>query len=184
MGCRTVPSAQWDQFSSFFSRKAQNTLCSRTYSDPSKSLKNYGHQMGPPGGILLYTKYGTFKFFLYIKCFSMVHWQGWEFAHSLIAHSLIRSFRSNQMSNCERFTQIAQDKWATVSKSLRSLRGNEWPWANHSGRSEEMSNPERIAQVAQDKWATLSNSLRLLRENERMSDSLKKIWLKNLKSCY
>ena len=46
--------------------------------------------------------------------------QGWEFSHSLIC-----SFRSNQMSNCERFAQIAQDKGATVSESLRSLRGNE-----------------------------------------------------------
>ena len=36
--------------------------------------------------------------------------QGWEFAHSLIAHSLILSFRSNQMSDCEQFAQIAQDK--------------------------------------------------------------------------
>ena len=36
--------------------------------------------------------------------------QGWEFAHLLIAHLLIRSFCSNQMSNCERFAQIAQDK--------------------------------------------------------------------------
>ena len=36
--------------------------------------------------------------------------QGWEFTHSLIAHSLICSFFSNQMSDCERFPQIAQDK--------------------------------------------------------------------------
>ena len=28
----------------------------------------------------------------------------------LIRSSLIRSFRSNQMSNCEQFAQIAQDK--------------------------------------------------------------------------
>ena len=35
--------------------------------------------------------------------------QGWEFAHSLI-HSLICSICSNQMSDCERFAQIAQDK--------------------------------------------------------------------------
>ena len=66
--------------------------------------------------------------------------QGWEFAHSLIAHLLIRSFCSNQMSNCERFTHIAQDKWADVSESLRSLKTNEWPWANRSGRSWQMSN--------------------------------------------
>ena len=77
-------------------------------------------------------------------------------------NSLIHSFSSNQMSDCDRFTQIAQDKWATVSELLRSLRGNE-------------SNRERIAQVAQDKWAYVSDSLRLLMINERMSDSLKKI---------
>ena len=74
--------------------------------------------------------------------------QGWEFAHLLIAHSLIRSF-------------------AHFDKS------NEQPWANCSGCSEEMSDLEQIAQVAQDKWAALSDSLRSLRENERMSVSLK-----------
>ena len=37
-------------------------------------------------------------------------YQGLEFAHSLIAHLLIHSFRSNQMSDCERFAQITQDK--------------------------------------------------------------------------
>ena len=66
---------------------------------------------------------------------------------------LIRSFPSNQMSNCEQFAHGC------------------------SGPSEEMSDHERIAQVAQDKWATVSNSLRSLRGNEQMSDSLKKIWL-------
>ena len=60
--------------------------------------------------------------------------QSWEFAHSLIS-----SFRSNQMSNCKQFAQIAQDNWVTVSKSLRSLRGNERPWAYHSGGSRQMS---------------------------------------------
>ena len=75
-----------------------------------------------------------------------------------------RSFRSNQMSDCEQFAQIAQDKWATVRESLRSLRGNERPW--------------QIAQVAQDKWATVSDSLRSLMINEQMSNSLKKCWLK------
>ena len=65
--------------------------------------------------------------------------QGWEFAHSLIALLLICSFPSNQMSDFERFAQIAQDKWATVSESLRSLKTNEQPWAICSGRSEEMS---------------------------------------------
>ena len=65
------------------------------------------------------------------------------------------------------FTHFAQIKWATVSDSLRSLRGNEW-----------------IAHVAQDKWVTLSDSLRSLRGNEGMSTSLKKFWQQNLKSCF
>ena len=70
--------------------------------------------------------------------------QGWEFAHLLIAHSLIRSFahslirwfvdllvllksndrllaiRSRQMSDRDRIAQVVQRKWATVRKSLRS----------------------------------------------------------------
>ena len=79
--------------------------------------------------------------------------QGWEFAHSLIAHLLICSLPSNQMSDCERFAQITQDKWATVSKWLRSLKTNEQPWANGSGRSWQKSDRERFAQVAHDKWA-------------------------------
>ena len=61
------------------------------------------------------------------------------------------------MSDCERIAQVAQRKGA--------------------GR-------ERITQVAQDKWVTMSDLLRLLRGNERMSNLLKKIWLKNLKSCF
>ena len=69
--------------------------------------------------------------------------QGWEFTILLIAHLLIRSFCSNQMSDCE-----------------------------------------RIAQVAHDKKATVSNSHRSLMINERMSDLLKKIWIKNLKSYF
>ena len=79
---------------------------------------------------------------------------------------LIRSFRSNQMSDCEWFAQIAQDKSATVSESLRLLRGNEWPWANCSGRLEKRSDYERSAQVTQDKWVTLSDLLRSLRGND------------------
>ena len=43
---------------------------------------------------------------------------------------------SDQMSDCEQFAQITQDKWATVSESLRLLMTN-----------------ERFAQVAHDKWA-------------------------------
>ena len=80
--------------------------------------------------------------------------QGWEFAHSLIAHLLI------------------------------SLKSNERLWTICSDRSRQMSNHERIAQVAQDKWATLRNSLRSLRGNEQMSDSLKKFWLKKSKILF
>ena len=40
-----------------------------------------------------------------------------------------------------------------MSKSLRSLPKNEWPWAIRSGRSPKMSEHERIAQVANQKWA-------------------------------
>ena len=64
--------------------------------------------------------------------------QGWEFPHSLIAHSLIslkskerlraiRSDRSRQMSDCERIVQVAHIKRATVSEMLRSLITNEQP---------------------------------------------------------
>ena len=74
------------------------------------------------------------------------------------------------MSDCERIAQIAQDKWATVSESLRSLKTNERPWAIRSGRSEEMSD--------------VSKSLISLTKNERMSDSLKKIWLKKSKILF
>ena len=66
---------------------------------------------------------------------------------------LICSFRSNQMSNCEWFPQIAQDKWATVSKSLRSLISKEGPWANCSW---QMRDRDRFAQVAHQKWAIRS----------------------------
>ena len=62
---------------------------------------------------------------------------------AILTTHLICSFHSNQMSDCERFAHIAQDKWATVSESLRLIRGN-----------------------------------------ERMSDLLKKIAYKNLKSCF
>ena len=63
------------------------------------------------------------------------------------------------MPNYAHFTQI---KWATVSDSLRSLKTNDWPWANRSGRSRQMSDREQIAQVAHDKWVTVSDSLKKL----------------------
>ena len=46
------------------------------------------------------------------------------------------------MSNCEQCAQVAQDKWATVSESLRLLMKN-----------------ERFAQVTQDKWANERSTL-------------------------
>ena len=99
---------------------------------------------------------------------SLIHWFAHRsFTHSLIAHSLICSFCSNQMSGCELFAQIAQDKWATVSESLR---GNEQPWANRSGRSRQMSNHERFVMS--------------LRGNKWISNSLKKIWLKKSKILF
>ena len=72
--------------------------------------------------------------------------------NSLICSSVIRSDRSNQMSDSEQFAQIAQDKWATVSKSLRSLISKEQPWASCLGHSWQISDCERFAQVAHDKW--------------------------------
>ena len=65
------------------------------------------------------------------------------------------------------FAQIAQNKWATLSDLLRTLKTNEQLWANRSGRSWNMSDHEWFAQVTQMKWAILSESLRLLTKNER-----------------
>ena len=101
--------------------------------------------------------------------------QGWEFAHSLIC-----SFRSNQMSNLSDSLRLLKTnehlwanraghsrQWATVSESLRSLMTTERPWASRS---------------AHDKWALwancsgrspkMSNPLRSLTKNEQMSESL------------
>ena len=89
----------------------------------------------------------------------------------LIAHLLICSNRSGQMSECDCFAQVAQDKWGTVSDSLRSLRTNERLWAYHSG---QMSNFEQITQIAHDKWANVSKSLRSFSTKEEMSESLTK----------
>ena len=77
-----------------------------------------------------------------------------SFAHCSFAHLLIL-LKSNELLYsvyCERFAQIAQDKWVTVRESLRSLKTNEQPWANGSGRSWQMSNHEQFAQVPHDKW--------------------------------
>ena len=101
---------------------------------------------------------------------------------SLICSLLIRLNCSDQMSDCERLAQIAQDKWATVSESLRL---NERQWANRWGRSWQKSNCEIFPQFAHDKWANeritcffLANrSFALLLT--KTSDSLNKIWLKS-----
>ena len=66
------------------------------------SQHNKGHPVGP--GHL--ENVVCLHIFLTI-CFKFI--QGWEFAHSLITHLLTCSDRSNQMSQCERFSQIAQD---------------------------------------------------------------------------
>ena len=76
----------------------------------------------------------------------------------VLRSSHIRSFCSIQMSDCEGFSQIAQDKWATMSESLRSLKTNERPWANLSGCSW--------------KWANVSDLLRLLKINERFAQNI------------
>ena len=47
--------------------------------------------------------------------------QGWEFTHSIIAHLLICLKSLILMSDYDRLIQIAQNKWATVSESLRLL---------------------------------------------------------------
>ena len=60
------------------------------------------------------------------------------------------------MSNREQIAQVAQRKWAIMSDSLRSLRGNEWC--------------EWIAHFTHEKWA-----------NERFAQ---KIWLKKSKSLF
>ena len=48
-----------------------------------------------------------------------------QYLNFRVGNSLIRSDRSSQMSDCEWFAQIAQDKWAPVIQSLRSLMSKE-----------------------------------------------------------
>ena len=67
-----------------------------------------------------------------------------------------------------------------VSKLLRLLTKNEWPWVICSGRSKEMSDRERIAQVAHQKWANewiahfFERIAHLLIFGQKSSDSLGK----------
>ena len=97
------------------------------------------------------------------------------------------------MSDCERITQVAHDKWATMSNLIMinerisdSLTNF---WLKKSKilffsmfyiiffylKNERFTNSlffnercERIAQVPHQKWATMSESLRLLTKNEQI----------------
>ena len=80
-------------------------------------------------------------------------------------NSLIRSNFSEQMSKCEQFAEVAQDKWATLSESLRSFMTNEQMWAIRSGCSGQMSewangivflSKSLIFSFAHKKWAICS----------------------------
>ena len=86
--------------------------------------------------------------------------QGWKFAHGFSAKTMSSLLiHSKLVTNLSDLLTVAHQKWATMSNSLRSLRGNEWLWANcsrRSGQTEEMSDRERIAQVAHPKWANRS----------------------------
>ena len=73
-------------------------------------------------------------------------------------------------------------KMSDVSKSLRSLTKNEWPWAIRSGQSPKKSDHEWIAQVAHQKWLNeqiarffeqIAHSIIFL---QKTSDSLRK-WM-------
>ena len=101
--------------------------------------------------------------------------------NSLIAHLLIHSNCSGQMSKCERFAQVAQDKWVTVSKFLKSLMTNEWILAICSW---QMSKCKQFAQGDKQNranhlvfWANYRTNFFLLLK--KTSDSLKKMWIKS-----
>ena len=70
------------------------------------------------------------------------------------------------MSDCEQINQVTHEKWATMSKSLRSLMAKE------QQNSRQKSNHERIAQVAHGNRVTVSGLLMSLMKKERMSKSL------------
>ena len=69
---------------------------------------------------------------------------------------LIRSFAQiaqNKWATLSDLLRTLKNKWATVSESLRSLMKHERSRVIRSGHSDEMSNLERITQVAHQKWA-------------------------------
>ena len=90
------------------------------------------------------------------------NWSHYSNCLSGTQDSPICSDHSDQMSKCERFAQIAQDKWATVSESLRSLIENEQLWAICSGCSWWISkslaymSESLIRPFAHKKWAIRS----------------------------
>ena len=89
-----------------------------------------------------------------------------------LSESLIPSFLMSDVSEwlrsltknewCEQIAQVAHQKWATMSNSLRWLTKNERPWANRSGGSPKMSkwvNPSFF------EWT--AHSLIFLQKNKR-----------------
>ena len=92
------------------------------------------------------------------------NWSHYSNCLSGTQDSPICSDHSDQMSKCERFAQIAQDKWATVSESLRSLIENEQLWGICSGRSWWLSkslafmSKSLIRPFAHKKWAIRSKN--------------------------
>ena len=52
-------------------------------------------------------------------------------------NELLRSLTKNE--RCEQIAQVAHQKLAAMSDSLRLLTKNEQPWVNRSGRSLKMS---------------------------------------------
>ena len=75
-------------------------------------------------------------------------WKGWKFALSIICSLLFCSKLLILKSNHVRFTLVALEKVATMSKLLSSLFIKEWPWANCSCPSLQKSNRELIALIA------------------------------------
>ena len=60
--------------------------------------------------------------------------------HSFPLSDVSKSLRSlTKNERCAGIAQFAHQKWATMSDSLTSLRGNERSWANRSGCSPKMS---------------------------------------------
>ena len=117
-----------------------------------------------------------------------------KWANEQIAHFLFRSHKNKRITqkNCifctfftffykflkkgkdslipseqsERIAQVIQDKWATVSDSLSSLRRNERSRANRSGRSPKMS---KGANCSLFERITHSLTFFILAKNERFA---------------